>query len=178
MKRVAICLAGLGLLSACSSVIEGAIQETMANTNPSGANCCLMRLGNSIARIDPTPEAATIKKTKYDIILSCNKEGYQEATYLNHTGAAGATFGDIVLGGRIGCAIDSASGADNKYERPVNITLVPPERHEHGKVKPYQKPTMPLIVRSTLVQQLPPPPPPARAPRGVSLVQAWRGHLL
>lgn len=39
--------------------------------------------------------------------------------------AAGATFGNIVLGGGIGWAIDSASGADNKYTSPVNITLVP-----------------------------------------------------
>ncbi len=28
-------------------------------------------------------------------------------------------------GGGIGWAIDSASGADNKYTSPVNITLVP-----------------------------------------------------
>jgi hypothetical protein len=38
---------------------------------------------------------------------------------------AGATFGNIVLGRAIGWAIDSASGADNKYESPVNLTLVP-----------------------------------------------------
>lgn len=55
----------------------------------------------------------------------CNKQGYQEATYLNHSGAAGATFGNIVLGGGIGWAIDSASGADNKYDGVVNMTLVP-----------------------------------------------------
>jgi len=34
-------------------------------------------------------------------------------------------FGNIVLGGGIGWAIDSASGADNKYDGVVNVTLVP-----------------------------------------------------
>jgi hypothetical protein len=96
----------------------------MVNTNPAGAACSLNRQGSSIARIEPTPGAATIKKTKYDITIVCNKEGFQEATYLNHSGAAGATFGNIVLGGGIGWAIDSASGADNKYDTPVNLTLV------------------------------------------------------
>jgi hypothetical protein len=68
---------------------------------------------------------ATIKKNKHDITLRCTKSGFQDATYLNHSGAAGATFGNIILGGGIGWAIDSASGADNKYDGTVNITLVP-----------------------------------------------------
>jgi hypothetical protein len=115
-------------LSACSSIIEGTSQEITINTNPAGANCSLERQGVSIARIDPTPGAATIKKTKYDMIVRCNKEGYQEATYFNKSGSAGATFGNIVAGGGIGWAVDSASGADNKYDSPVNLTLVPQER--------------------------------------------------
>jgi hypothetical protein len=112
-------------LSGCASVIEGTSQEILVNTNPAGANCEFVREGNVIARVTQTPGGATIKKTKYDITLKCNKEGFQEASYLNHSGAAGATFGNIVLGGGIGWAIDSASGADNKYDGVVNVTLVP-----------------------------------------------------
>lgn len=112
------------VLTGCSSIIEGTSQEIMVNTNPAGADCSLNRQGLSIAHVNPTPGAATIKKTKYDITIVCNKPGFEEATYLNHSGVAGATFGNIVLGGGIGWAIDSAAGADNKYESPVNITLV------------------------------------------------------
>ena len=95
------------------------------NTNPAGADCSLNREGVVIARVNPTPAAATIKKTKHDLTILCNMDGFHEATYYNHSGIAGATFGNIVLGGGIGWAIDSASGADNKYTSPVNITLVP-----------------------------------------------------
>jgi hypothetical protein len=123
MALVAV-IAATGL-SGCSSVIEGTSQEILVNTNPSGANCEFVRQGNVIARVTQTPGGATIKKTKHDITLKCQKDGYQEATYLNHSGAAGATFGNIILGGGIGWAIDSASGADNKYDGVVNITLVP-----------------------------------------------------
>lgn len=42
---------------------------------------------------------------------------------MNHSGSAGATFGNIVAGGLIGWGIDSASGSDNKYDSPVNMTL-------------------------------------------------------
>jgi len=114
----AVCLSG------CASVIEGTSQEIQVNTNPAGANCQFLREGNVIASVQ-TPGGVTIKKTKHDITLKCNKDGYQEATYLNHSGAAGATFGNIVLGGGIGWAIDSASGADNKYDGVVNVSLVP-----------------------------------------------------
>ena len=139
-------LPALVLLSACSSIIEGTSQEIMVNTNPAGASCSLNRQGMSIARIDPTPGAATIKKTKYDITIECDKDGYQEATYLNHSSVAGATFGNIVLGGGVGWAIDSASGADNKYDSPVNITLVPEERKASkspGKKRHKQNPAKP-----------------------------------
>jgi len=121
---VAVAFTASGL-SACSSVIEGTSQEILVNTNPPGADCEFVREGNIIARVVQTPGGVTIKKTKHDITLKCSKQGYQDATYLNHSGAAGATFGNIVLGGGIGWAIDSASGADNKYDGVVNMTLVP-----------------------------------------------------
>jgi hypothetical protein len=83
-----------------------------------------------------TPGGVTIKKTKHDITLKCHKDGYQEASYLNHSGAAGATFGNIILGGGIGWAIDSAPGADNKYDGVVNITLIPNQAAPAPAAKP------------------------------------------
>jgi hypothetical protein len=124
---VAILLAAASL-EGCSSIIEGTSQEILVNTNPSGANCALERQGNVIGRVEQTPGGVTIKKTKYDITVRCNKAGFQETTYLNHSGAAGATFGNIVAGGGIGWAIDSASGADNKYDGVVNLTMAPNAR--------------------------------------------------
>lgn len=111
------------LISGCSSIIEGRSQTIMVNTNPAGASCELTRNNEPLGSINPTPGSLYIEKTKYDIKIACDKKGYETATYLNHSGAAGATFGNIILGGGIGWAIDSASGADNKYDSPVNITL-------------------------------------------------------
>jgi hypothetical protein len=116
------------ILSGCSTIIDGTSQEILVNTNPSAANCALSRQGEVIGRVNPTPGGITIKKTKYDMTITCDKQGYQTATYLNHSGEAGATFGNIVAGGLIGWGIDSASGADNKYDSPVNITLAPEEK--------------------------------------------------
>src|SRR5579883_1268490 len=105
-------------VSACSSIVEGTHQEIAIATNPPGANCSLKRQDVVIAQVNPTPGSAKIEKTKYDITIICGKDGYQEATLLDKSGAAAATFGNILAGGGIGWAIDSASGADNKYESP------------------------------------------------------------
>lgn len=125
LVRGSIYLLAVAGLGGCSSIIEGTSQQIMVNTNPNGADCALYREGARIGTIQNTPGSGLVNKTKHDIWIVCIKEGYQQATYYNHSGAAGATFGNIILGGGIGWAIDSASGADNKYDSPVNISLVP-----------------------------------------------------
>jgi uncharacterized protein YceK len=123
MSRLAVVLVVL-LFSGCSSIIEGTSQQIMVNTNPPGADCGLYREGVRIATIQNSPGSALIGKTKHDVWVVCVKQGFQLATYFDHSGAAGATFGNIILGGGIGWAIDSASGEDNQYQSPLNITLV------------------------------------------------------
>jgi len=125
LKKIILPLAAMALLSACSTISDGTTQEIVINTNPEGANCALMREGVAVARVNPTPGAATVQKTKHDITVVCTKPGFQQATFMNKSGVAANTFGNIILGGGIGWAIDSATGADNKYASPVNVTLIP-----------------------------------------------------
>src|SRR4051812_3544620 len=136
MKNAILSVALLPLLAACSTIVEGRSQQITVNTNPSGADCDLNRKGEKIATVTNTPGSAYIEKTKYDIKIECNKKGFETATYLNHSGAAGATFGNIILGGGIGWAVDSASGADNKYDGVVNISLVPNQATPGAAPKP------------------------------------------
>jgi len=121
--RFALVAAAL-LASGCSSIIEGTTQTLSFDSNPPGADCSLTRHEEVIANVK-TPGGVLIKKTKYDIDVLCKKDGYQDATAFLHSDAAGATFGNIILGGGIGWAIDSASGADNKYTEHTTVTLVP-----------------------------------------------------
>jgi len=126
------------LLSACATIIDGRSQQITVNTNPEGARCELhrhdaQRQDSVIATVESTPGSAYVEKTKYDIKITCTKEGYQQTTYQNHSGVAGATFGNIALGGLIGWGVDSATGADNKYDSPVNISLVPQQKNDTNK---------------------------------------------
>ena len=112
-------------LSGCASIISGTSQEIKVVTNPPGANCQLVRDGVVIGQVYQTPGNVTIDKTKNDITLVCRKDGYQEASYVNHSGIDGATYGNIVLGGAVGWGVDSSIGADNRYDSVVNLSMVP-----------------------------------------------------
>jgi hypothetical protein len=156
MLRAIAAFAVCVLLGACSTIIEGRSQQIFVNTNPAGADCGLYRQGVRLATIQNAPGSALIEKTKHDMWIVCVKQGYQTATYFNHSGAAGATFGNIILGGGIGWAIDSATGSDNKYTSPVNMTLVPLQPGQpEGPV------TLPSMYQGTPPQPVPPPEAPA-----------------
>ncbi|MBX3491712.1 MAG: lipoprotein [Parvibaculum sp.] len=136
MSRI-ILLAGAALaLAGCSTVVDGTSQTLGVNTSPAEASCVFNRNGQQIAKIDPTPGTVKIDKTKHDIIVECTKEGYQKATFINKSDVNSATFGNILIGGGIGWAIDSATGSDNKYQATVSLTLVPDDAPPAPVVEP------------------------------------------
>ena len=110
-------------LAACSTIVEGTSQKITVNSTPAGATCKLERENEVIGMIDSTPNTVSIEKDKHDITIVCNKAGYEQASYLNKSSVAGATVGNVLAVGLIGWGVDSASGSDNKYDSPVNITL-------------------------------------------------------
>ncbi len=112
----------------CATAIEGTTQDIAVNTNPAGASCVLEREGKAIGTIAATPGSSRIEKSKYDITIRCNKDGFAEAVTIDESGTAAASAGSFVADvliteGALG-AVDSISGADNKYDSPVDITLV------------------------------------------------------
>ena len=114
-----------GSLGACSTLVEGTSQSIQVNTVPTNAKCDLFRNGAVIGTIQPTPGSVLVKKTKENIMVKCEKDGYQQGSFNNKSDFAGATAGNLILGGIVGIAIDAASGAANKYDGEVTITLQP-----------------------------------------------------
>jgi hypothetical protein len=125
MIRAICASAALLLLSACATIVSGMSQDISVNTNPPGANCTINRQGQKIGQVNPTPGIAKVDKTRDDLTLVCDKDGYQEATFLVRSGFEATTIGNVFIGGLIGVGIDAATGANNHYDSPVNVTFVP-----------------------------------------------------
>lgn len=114
------------VLPACASVVEGHSQKLTFETNPAGAECTLTRNGDVLGKVT-TPGQFLVDKTKYGINVVCTKDGYEEAKGFVKSDVEGMTFGNLVIGGLIGWGIDSATGADNKYQE-VNVVTLTPKR--------------------------------------------------
>jgi len=117
-------------LSGCVSVFEGTSQDISVVTNPTGAECAFKRDdGKEMGTIASTPSKLTVRKSKYDITITCKKAGYQDAAYVNHSGTSATIAAnvavDLILTAGISSIVDSANGADNKYDSVVNITMIP-----------------------------------------------------
>ena len=129
MHRLMVLAATSVLLTGCATIFEGTRQDIRVVTNPPGASCAFERQGENIGVISQTPGLLTVRKLKYDITIKCDKPGYQQAQYLNHSGTSAAIAGniaaDVILTLGVSSIVDSANGADNKYDSAVNITLVP-----------------------------------------------------
>jgi uncharacterized protein YceK len=124
MRHLALfpALAVLVLTSGCASIISGTQQNVSVDSNPQGADCALVRDGQTIGNIK-TPGSTVIQRTKTDIDVKCTKEGYQATAALNKSGTEPWVFGNIVFGGLIGLAIDLAQGAQNKYDEKTFVNL-------------------------------------------------------
>ncbi|MCF6196376.1 MAG: hypothetical protein L3J50_06695 [Emcibacter sp.] len=112
------------LITGCASIMSGTDQDIAIHTNPEGAECILTRENRQLRKVT-TPDNVRVSKLKHDIYVKCSMEGFHDSTAHVNSGTQGSTFGNILLGGGIGWAIDSARGADNKYADVVTVTMVP-----------------------------------------------------
>lgn len=112
-------------LSGCGTITQGTSQNITITSTPPGAHCDLTRKGEHVATLDATPGTVKVDKTKNDILLTCKLAGYQDASVNLESGYGAGTFGNIILGGGIGWAIDSATGADNKYPSSAGVQFIP-----------------------------------------------------
>jgi len=152
MAAIAV-MVGLG---GCASVISGTSQTLTLDTVPSGADCSLSKKGLVIGRVNPTPGAVYVQRTRDDITVECKKDGYQTGTFINRSGLEAATLGNVILGGLVGVVVDAASGANNKYDERMLITLA---ALEPGQDQPAQTQASATSMSDPAKPARPPGPP-------------------
>lgn len=116
------------MLSGCISEFDGTAQDITVYTDPAGAFCAFAREGVHIGEITDTPGILNVRKSKYDILITCSKPGYLQTSTLNRSGLDPRIVGNIFLDVfvTVGAAsiVDSATGADNHYDEVVHLSLL------------------------------------------------------
>ena len=125
MKKLLPIIA-LTTLSACSTITSGTTQPFKVLTpGAEGAKCELVDSKEGRWIISSTPETREITKGDGPLTVTCSKSGFKTASVDVAEGFAGATLGNVILGGGIGLVVDAASGAAQEYPDEVTVWLEP-----------------------------------------------------
>ena len=122
-----VAISSLALLAACATIVEGDSQAIDVSSNPNGALCELTRGGERIGVVNRTPGSVFVETSKHDIIVGCEKEGFQDGRGVLTSGFEAMTLGNLIFGGIVGVAVDAGSGAMNDYPSSIVVTLPPVE---------------------------------------------------
>jgi len=113
------------LFTGCASISgDDTNRLSKIDSDPSGAACQII---NSInIKRDITTPADVFLQPKYDPInISCEKKGFKRSSDVIDTTLVDAVYGNILLGGLIGVAIDHSSGQNRRYPSIIKVFLEP-----------------------------------------------------
>jgi hypothetical protein len=114
------------VLSACSTIVSGTQQSLFIDTpHADGAECKLTDSKNGTWYLQQAPGSVTVAKGNGPMNIVCTKAGYELTNISTDEETAGATFGNIILGGGIGILVDAASGAAQKYPDKIVVWMKP-----------------------------------------------------
>jgi hypothetical protein len=127
LTRFALIGAALSLLflSGCATITQGGSQAVTIATDPEGASCNVTRRGETLGVISPSPGQINISKGFAPLQVTCQKVGFAEERAEFASSMQGMTFGNLLIGGGIGFAIDAMSGAMRQYASVLRLTLLP-----------------------------------------------------
>lgn len=110
------------LLSGCGSILSGNDQKISIESKPAGASVAVDRIS-----VGKTPiTVMLLRKTSHQVEL--NLEGYRHYEVTIEPKMNSAVYGNILLGGIIGAAIDHSNGAANTLH-PEKIYAVLEKKH-------------------------------------------------
>ncbi len=124
MARLFVCLAAV-LLSGCATIVNGTSQTVAVNSTPQGASCSVDRGGSTLNSIAATPSIVPVSKSINSLVVTCSKPGYKTATTSASSSFNGWTFGNILIGGLVGVAVDASTGANFDYPHSVDVAMTP-----------------------------------------------------
>lgn len=133
-----LCALAFGV-SGCASIVKGQSQTIAITTPPTtGANCVLTSGKNNWSVV--SPGTVTVQRSKENVQIRCNKEGWQEGFSTIPSTFEGWTVGNVLIGGVVGLGIDAATGAINQYPTAFQVPM-------------YQVPANPTASAPTPTQQ-------------------------
>lgn len=123
-----ISLTLLSALSGCATITTGTSQSVtvMTEKKVEGADCELTDSQDGKWFVK-TPGTVSVRKGYGPMTITCKKEEYHDTTTSIDETFAGATLGNLLIGGGIGLLVDAASGSAQRYPDQIVVWMEPVE---------------------------------------------------
>jgi len=128
-NKLTLCAVLFLTLTGCAS-ITGSKNQPIAVTaiceaeQVQAANCTVTN-DKGVIYVS-TPGTAFVNKSTSDLTVSCTKDKVQSNPAIVKSSSNSSIWGNILLGGPIGAAVDAGTGAGFDYPNAVNVTFNSP----------------------------------------------------
>ncbi|HSY26544.1 MAG TPA: hypothetical protein VK832_03490 [Burkholderiaceae bacterium] len=114
------------LLSGCASIVNGTNQvvsiDAKNNGQAVGGVLCRLENGKGVFFVT-APGTVTIHRAYEDLLIRCEKENLQPGTARVKSYTKATAYGNILLGGVIGAAVDVSNGSAYDYPSVISIVM-------------------------------------------------------
>ncbi|WP_428411376.1 hypothetical protein [Legionella sp.] len=115
----------LSLLTGCASIVSGNQQKITVLTSPAQNARCALENNKGKWYVDHTPNSIVVHRSNKDLLLTCEKPGYEKSSTKVQSKLKGLIFGNIIFGGIIGGGIDVANGSAFDYPNEIKVPMKP-----------------------------------------------------
>lgn len=126
MQKTVLITSGIFIASqliGCASIVSGSHQRISVTTLPVQGAQCSLENNKGKWRITHTPGSANIHRSENNLTVICEKKGYSTVTSQFKSEINKAAYGNLLLGGIVGGAIDKNNGAAFEYPANIEISL-------------------------------------------------------
>jgi uncharacterized protein YceK len=110
------------LLYGCASIVTGQNQVVSIETSPHKEASCELQNDKGKWFISSTLGTVMINRSYDNLVVSCQKDEKKGNVYVKSS-TKGMAFGNILVGGLIGTAVDCSTGAAYDYPSIITVAL-------------------------------------------------------
>lgn len=124
------------VLSSCASIVSTSAYEYRIESEPNGAKAEILQNGQPVGKV--TTPGSFVMDLDHDYAVRFSLDGHKETTVIVQKGVDGWVWGNILIGGLIGLAIDYGTGAMYKPDNGIALVRVSLEKTTASLGEPSQ----------------------------------------
>jgi hypothetical protein len=118
-----VALLMLPVLASCASIVSGRSQIVTMETPDAQQAHCQLQNHKGTWTVAATPSPVTIRDSASDMVVVCEKDGYEKTTGTFSSNLKPWLFGNVILGGIIGIIVDLSDGAGFEYGEKFTLAM-------------------------------------------------------